>query len=77
MLVWIYILREWRMKPSKPVAVTNEGLAAWGIHRRTKYRALEKLENAGLVRVESRGKRSPQVSVLRSRRRPAMDGKGT
>jgi DNA-binding transcriptional ArsR family regulator len=63
MLVWLYVLRERRMKGSKPVAVTNAGLAAWGVDRRTKYRTLEKLENAGLIRVERRGKSSPLVSL--------------
>jgi DNA-binding transcriptional ArsR family regulator len=63
MLVWLYVLRERRMKGPKPVAVTNAGLAAWGVDRRTKYRTLEKLENAGLIRVERRGKSSPLVSL--------------
>jgi DNA-binding transcriptional ArsR family regulator len=63
LLVWLHVLREWRMKGSKPVALTNAGLSVWGVDRRTKYRALKKLESAGLIRVERRGKSSALVSL--------------
>jgi DNA-binding transcriptional ArsR family regulator len=44
--------------------VSNIMLEAWGIQPDAKSRALHKLEQAGLVTVERRGKRSPQVTLL-------------
>jgi DNA-binding transcriptional ArsR family regulator len=44
--------------------VSNLMLDAWGIQPDAKSRALRKLEMAGLITVERRGKRSPQVTLL-------------
>src|SRR4051794_7286073 len=41
--VWAFILRQWRITQPEPVAVTNAGLAEWGVERRAKYLALDKL----------------------------------
>ena len=44
--------------------VSNIMLQDWGILPDAKRRALRKLEEAGLIRVERRGKRSPSVTLL-------------
>jgi hypothetical protein len=62
--VWAFILRQWRISQPEPVIVTNVGLAAWGIGRRTKYLALDKLVKAGLIRVERQPRRNPRVVPL-------------
>src|SRR5215207_5522299 len=56
--VWAFILRQWRISQPEPVAVTNAGLAAWGVGRRTKYFALDKLAKAGLIQVEKQSRRN-------------------
>lgn len=59
--------------------VSNLMLHEWGIKSDAKRRALQKLERAGLVKIARRGKRSPQVTLLRingfegrGRRRPLV-----
>jgi hypothetical protein len=42
----------------------NAGLAQSGIDRRAKKNALRELEDAGLIMVERRGRRSPRVKAL-------------
>jgi len=44
--------------------VSNLMLRDWGIQPDAKSRALRKLERAGLITVERRGKCSPQVTLL-------------
>jgi hypothetical protein len=44
--------------------VSNQMLHEWGIQPDAKRRALRALEKAGLIRVERRGKRSPQVTLV-------------
>ena len=44
--------------------VSNLMLHDWGIRPDAKRRALRVLENAGLIKVEPRGKRSPQVTLV-------------
>lgn len=65
---WVYILREWRLRigagQDGPLRLTNGGLAAWGISRAVKGRAVRKLAAAGLIRVERVGKCSLRLSVL-------------
>jgi hypothetical protein len=63
-LVWHYIhYRVWAEgTPTIPLA--NRALAKMGVDRYTKYRALDCLERAGLIRVERRGRRSPLVTLL-------------
>ena len=43
--------------------VSNLMLQDWGILPDAKSRALRKLERAGLIKVERRGKRSPQLTL--------------
>jgi hypothetical protein len=44
--------------------VSNLMLHDWGVERDAKARALRKLERAGLIAVERRGKRSPQITLI-------------
>ena len=44
--------------------VSNLMLQDWGVQPDAKRRALRKLEKAGLIRIERRGKRSPQVTLI-------------
>ena len=44
--------------------VSNLMLQEWGIRPDAKRRALRALERAGLVKIERRGKRSPQVTLV-------------
>jgi len=53
----------WR-EPGKPVRLANAELAAKGVNRHAKRRALLELEALGLIRVEWRHKKSPMVTVL-------------
>ena len=67
LLVWVFILRQWRIVHPEPVAMANVGLSAWGVGRQIKYRAIEKLARAGLIQVQARGKASPRVKPLHVR----------
>ena len=51
--------------------VSNLMLQDWGVQPDAKGRALRKLENAGLIKVERRGKRSPQVTLVVGKKAPA------
>lgn len=44
--------------------VSNLMLREWGVQPDAKTRALRKLEKVGLIRIERRGKRSPQVTLV-------------
>jgi hypothetical protein len=48
--------------------VSNVMLEDWGIWPDAKGRALRKLEQTGLIKVERRGKHSPQVTLIAGRR---------
>jgi hypothetical protein len=56
----------WHIKGLRKVdafIVSNLMLREWGVQPDAKQRALRKLEGAGLIRVERRGKRSPEVAL--------------
>ena len=66
--VWVYILREQLLRRSvDPFPLTNAGLAAWGITKNTKSRALRKLVAAGLITIEKHGHSSPRVQICARR----------
>ena len=50
--------------------VSNLMVQDWGIQPDAKRRALRKLEKAGLIRIERRGKRSPQVTLVVEKKAP-------
>jgi DNA-binding transcriptional ArsR family regulator len=60
-LVWIHMLHaSWKAKGA-PFLLPNVSLRNDGASRLTKYRVLRKLEAAGLITVERRGRKSPLV----------------
>jgi DNA-binding transcriptional ArsR family regulator len=58
----LWFLRGLRRSNNFPVS--NLMLREWGIKPDAKTRALRKLEKAGLITVERRGKRSPRVTLV-------------
>jgi hypothetical protein len=52
------------VKRSDTFLVSNLHLHRWGVDRFAKSRALKALANAGLVNIEGRGKRSPEVTIV-------------
>ncbi len=66
MLLWLFLIYEARLRNVTSVKVTNKAMVDWGIDRRTKYRALKRLEAVGLIRVERCGKSSPVVTLLQA-----------
>jgi hypothetical protein len=51
--------------------VSNLMVRDWGIRPDAKRRALRALENARLIKIERRGKRSPQVTLVVEEKAPA------
>lgn len=51
------------LKRSDSFVVSNLMLDQWGVLPDAKSRALRKLETAGLITIESRGKRSPRITL--------------
>ena len=52
------------VKKSVTFLVSNLQLHRWGVDRFAKSRALKVLSNAGPITIESRGKRSPKVTIV-------------
>jgi hypothetical protein len=52
------------LRRSNSFEFSNLMVRGWGIQPDAKARALRKLENAGLVTIEHRGKRSPRVTLV-------------
>jgi hypothetical protein len=52
------------LKRSDSFVVSNLMLDKWGVSPDAKGRALRKLERAGLITIDSRGKRSPNVTLV-------------
>jgi hypothetical protein len=48
----------------KTFDVPNGELQSWGISRQTKYRTLERLATAGLIRISRKGKEALTVTIL-------------
>jgi hypothetical protein len=48
----------------KPFTLSNGALALESVSRLQKWRALSELEAAGLIRIERRERKTPQVTVL-------------
>jgi hypothetical protein len=66
--VALYLLMQFGIKhrdPNEPIKVSNQYLKSLGIHRFTKYRALNALEKAGLIEIEPATSRKKQAPVVR------------
>ena len=50
--------------PHNPVKLTAESMRKYGVSRWQKYRALEKLEKACVIRVEDRTGKNPMITLL-------------
>jgi hypothetical protein len=62
--VAVFLLRQhWKTK-GRPFKVPNLALAERSVDRYAKWRALEELEELGLIQVERRSNRSPIVTIL-------------
>jgi len=51
------------LKRNNTFVVSNMMMREWGVEPDAKSRALRKLEAAGLIEVEARGRRSPKVTI--------------
>ena len=63
LMVWLYLAFETRRRDTDTVQVSNVALAEWGVIRDLKYKALDRLEAAGLISVTRSGKRSLRVTM--------------
>ena len=63
LMVWLYLAFETKRRGTNTVQVSNVALAEWGVIRDLKYKALDRLEAAGLISVMRSGKRSLQVTM--------------
>lgn len=59
-----HLLRDHFRGGGRPVPLANVALARSGVSRHQKWRALRELERLGLVRIESRARKSPIVAVI-------------
>jgi len=57
------LYQHWRTS-GRPSPLSNVALLRAGVSRREKWRALEELESAGLIKVERRPRKSPVVTIL-------------
>jgi hypothetical protein len=63
-LVWHHLqYRAWATG-SATVTLANKALAEMGVSRFTKYRALQRLEEDGLIKVKRRERRSPIITII-------------
>jgi hypothetical protein len=62
-LALLLLYEHWRLG-GRPIVLSNVGLLAEGLARRSKWNALAELEKLELVRVERGRRRSPRVHVL-------------
>jgi hypothetical protein len=63
MLLWLFLVYEMRLRSTDHVKVTNGAVAPLRIDRSAKHHALKRLEAAGLITVERKGKQSPIVRL--------------
>jgi hypothetical protein len=62
--VWIWLQHlAWKTK-SRTFTVSNSALTQYGISRKTKWRALESLETAGLISIERFENKAPIVTLI-------------
>jgi hypothetical protein len=66
-MVWMWLVHQVRKTRTTTVTIPNRALAKYGISRRVKSLALRQLEEAGLISVERRPRKTPIVTVLRLR----------
>nr|WP_315473029.1 hypothetical protein [uncultured Undibacterium sp.] len=60
----LYRLVGFHTDGSKTVELSNKQLAKFGVSRDTKYEALKRLREAGLIRIEQQSGRLPKITLL-------------
>jgi hypothetical protein len=65
LFVWAWIIHQTKKRNSKAIAVSNSALADYGISRKVKAAALNRMKMAGLISIEQVAGASPVVKVLR------------
>jgi DNA-binding transcriptional ArsR family regulator len=63
-MVWVWLVHRMRTTKSTTVTMPNRVLAKYGVSRRVKSSALRQLEEAGLITVERRPRKTPVVTLL-------------
>jgi DNA-binding transcriptional ArsR family regulator len=63
LMLWLFLAYETKRRRVDTVQVSNLALAEWGLERRLKYKALDRLEAAGLIKVLRSGRSSLRVRV--------------
>lgn len=62
-MVWLWLLHQAWKTGKKTIIVPNGALAEYGVSRKVKYSALRQLEEAGLIIVEWRSRKTPVVTL--------------
>jgi hypothetical protein len=63
--VWVYLLRQHKMRPHSPIAVSSKHLKEMGVNRFAKAKAIKNLERMSLIETLKDGNgRNPRVKLL-------------
>jgi hypothetical protein len=62
--IYLLLWRQTRVEKKQVVTLTSTSLQTHGISRHQKETALHRLEAAGLIAVQRRGRRNPEVTLL-------------
>jgi hypothetical protein len=65
--LWLWLQHETRKTGNRTVAVRNGALAKYGVSREIKRRALRQWEAAGLIVIKGDLRKTPIVTLLRSK----------
>ena len=63
LFVWLWLICKARTKNTTTIRIPNGALAEYGISRKVKYLALQQLEQAGLITVEWKSRKTPIVTL--------------
>ena len=61
---WVWLVHQMCKTKNTTVTIPNRALAKFGVSRRVKSLALRQLEEAGLISVERRPRKTPVVTLL-------------
>ncbi len=65
-MVWAWLVHKARTTDSNTITIPNGPLAKYGVSRQIKYLALQQLEQAGLITVERKPRKTPVVTLVQS-----------
>jgi hypothetical protein len=63
-MVWVWLVHKARTFSSNTFTIPNGALMQYGVSRKVKYLALRQLEEAGLITVDWRSRKTPMVTLL-------------